>query len=119
MDSNEDAFGRLLIQRLVANIQCAVCGKPYVVDNVQILGHQDDLWISAVTCAHCRTQGLVFAVVREGDLESEVFSELTPDEFDALNGLEEISVDDVLDVHDFLRGFHGDFFQLLEGKTGD
>lgn len=113
MDSSDDIFGKLLIQRLVANIQCAACGKAYVVDNVQILGHQDNLWISAVTCAHCQTQGLIFAVVKEGELDSEVVSELTPDEMDALEELGDITADEVLDLHEFLKDFDGDLVRLL------
>ncbi len=119
MDNSEDTFGRLLIQRLVANIQCAVCGEAYVMDNVQILGHQDDLWISAVTCAHCHTQGLIFAVVRGGELDSEVISELTPDEMDALEELGDITADEVLDLHEFLKDFDGDLFQLLGADRGE
>ena len=117
MDSNEDAFGRLIIQRLVANIQCAVCGRPYVVEDVQVLGHQDDLWISAVTCGHCHTRGLIFAVVREG--EAEVISELTPEEVEALEDLGAMTADDVLDLHKTLESFHGDLFQLLGEDEGE
>jgi hypothetical protein len=105
-----------LIKHLITNIRCAVCSQRYEPKDVQILGHQDDLWIMGVTCAHCHTQGMIFAVVREGQ-PPEVITEMTPEELARIQKLSPIDVDDVLDMHRLLRDFNGDFYDLL-GENG-
>ena len=112
----EDETGTpyFIIRHLINNIRCAVCSEPYEVEDVNILGQQDDLWIMGVTCAHCHTQGLIFAVVREGE-PPEVITEMTPEEVERLSGLSPIDADDVLDMHRLLRDYKGDFHELLKG----
>lgn len=104
-----------LIKHLISNIRCAVCSQRYEPKDVQILGRQEDLWIMGVTCAHCDTRGMIFAVVREGQ-PPEVITEMTPEELARIPELSPIDADDVLDVHRFLRDFKGDFYDLL-GKN--
>jgi len=106
-----------LIKHLISNIRCAVCSRRYEPKDVQILGRQDDLWIMGVTCAHCHTQGMIFAVVREGQ-PPEVITEMTPEELARAAELSPIDADDVLDMHRLLRGFKGDFYDLLGENEG-
>ena len=102
-----------LIKHLISNIRCAVCSERYELEDVQVLGHQDDLWIIGVTCASCHTQGMIFAVVREG-AAPQVITEMTPEEIERLQELSPIGVDDVLDMHRLLRSYKGDFYGLLK-----
>lgn len=104
-----------VIKHLISNIRCAVCSQRYEPKDVQILGRQDDLWIMGVTCAHCQTQGMIFAVVREGQLP-EVITEMTPEELARIPELSPIDADHVLDMYRLLRNFNGDFYDLL-GKN--
>lgn len=110
-----DKERHFLIKHLISNVRCAVCSQQYEPKDVQILGHQDDLWIMGVTCAHCDTQGMIFAVVREGQ-PPEVITEMTPEELARMASLSPIDLDDVLDMHRLLRDFKGDFYDLL-GKN--
>ncbi|MCJ7667942.1 MAG: hypothetical protein MUP04_06650 [Anaerolineae bacterium] len=101
-----------VIKHLISNIRCAVCSERYEPKDVRILGHQDDLWIMGVTCSHCDTQGMIFAVVREGQ-PPEVITEMTPEELARIPELSPLDVDDVLDMHRLLRDFKGDFHDLV------
>jgi hypothetical protein len=104
---------REFVRRLIAHIPCAVCQHYYEPDNVRIVDHRNEIWIMAVECDHCGTQGLVFAMIQEGE-EPEVVSELTSQERARFREMPRVDTDDVLDAHEFLRDFDGDFVGLFE-----
>ena len=104
-----------LIRRLIATIKCSVCGQHYEGEDVKILGHRDDLWFLSVSCASCQTQGLVAVVIKEGK-RPYVVTDLTEKDKTKFRHMEAVAADDVLDVHDFLKGFDGDFGQLFSVK---
>ena len=97
-----------LIKRLMASIKCGNCGQCYEVGNINVLGHQEDLWFLWAICSACQTQYLVAAVNKEGRLP-EIITDLTEAELDRFKDLDRIRVDDVLDMHNFLKDFDGDF----------
>ncbi len=112
MDDEERGMRQAFIHHLVANIQCANCGERYARNDIYVLGHHEDVWVSAVVCSRCGTQGLVFATLRGGG-EFELSSKADAEEAEALAAFPALSVDDVLDMHAYLRDFHGDVYALL------
>lgn len=100
------------LKRLFSRISCGVCGQKYDAHNIKILDQEEGLWILSVTCNSCGTQGLIAAVVQEGSI-TEVVTDLTDAEFERFAGGEPVGVDDVLDVHAFLKEFDGDFATLF------
>jgi len=110
-----DSERRLFIRQLIANIKCAVCQHRYEPDDIQIIEHQEDLWVLGVLCAECQTQGLIFAMVREVSSEesSQPDWEDDGDESDILAESNPIDADEILDVHCLLREFNGDLCDLL------
>jgi hypothetical protein len=104
------------IKYLVTRIRCAVCETRYRAEDIHILVHRGDSWLMAVECHECHTQGLVFAVVQEGKAEP-VVKELTPQEQAKFRGMLPLDADDVLDVHQFLQDFNGDFVRLFRDQT--
>jgi len=96
-------------RRLMSRMKCTVCGEYFLPRHIQVLGHQDDLWFLSVFCASCHSQGLVAALVRRADEEA-VATEVPPGE--------PVTADDLLDMHNFLKTFDGDFQGLFarEGK---
>lgn len=100
----------LFIKHLIANIKCAVCQSHYEPEGIHIVDHRDELWVMAVTCGQCHTRGLIFAVIKE-----ESVTELTPEEWIKFQEMSQVDADDVLDMHEFLRDFNGDFVSLLQG----
>ncbi len=104
-----------LIKRFMSSIKCSVCGQRYEVDNVKVLGHQEDLWFLSVFCSACQTQCLVAAVVKEGRMPK-VTTDLTEAELDKFKKMDELTADEVLDMYSFLKSFDGDFVQLFSQK---
>lgn len=103
------------IKRLLSTIKCSVCGQRYQVANVNILGHYGELWFTSVFCPACGTQALVAAVIKEGKL-AEVVTDLTEEEYAKFLDSAPVEMDDVLDIHNFLKGFGGDFSNLFTKK---
>ena len=119
MDGQERAMRQAFIRHLVAKLQCSSCSSKYAPNDIYVLGHRDDVWVSAVFCSRCGTQGLVFATVLGGqfELKSAALSDLTEQEQALYARLPGLSADDVLDVHAFLRDFHGDVTGLWTRDT--
>ena len=104
-----------LIKRFMTSIKCSVCGQRYEVDNVKVLGHQEDLWFLSLFCSACQTQSLVAAVIKEGKAPK-VTTDLTEAELDKFKKMDKLTPDEMLDMHSFLKGFDGDFSQLFSRK---
>ena len=104
-----------LIKRFMTSIKCSVCGQHYEVDNVRVLGHQEDLWFLSVCCSACQTQSLVAAVIKEGKAPK-VTTDLTEAELDKFKEMEKLTADEALDIHSFLKDFDGDFSRLFSQK---
>ncbi len=100
------------IRRLVTTIKCGVCGRLYDGDNIDILGHRDDLWFLSLYCPHCRSQGLMAAMI-EGDWSGDLVTDLAEGDAIMLRGVARVDTDDVLDIHNFLKGFDGGFASLF------
>ena len=101
-----------LIKRLMSSIKCSVCGQRYEVDNINVLGHHQDLWFLSVLCPACQARCLVAAVIKKGKVP-EVTTDLTRAELDRFRNVSGVTTDDVLDMLNFLKGFDGDFSWLF------
>lgn len=112
MGIEEESEERQFIQHLITGIRCGVCGHYYKPGDVRILSHQRDLWLMAATCSYCQTQAWILAAITEAEAP-EVIADVTPDEWARFQEMPQISADDVLDVHEFLKGFDGDLVELL------
>jgi hypothetical protein len=100
-----------LIKKLMASMKCESCGQHYEVYNIDVLGHREELWFLRVHCSACHTQCLVAAIVKESKI-SEVVTDLSEIELDEFKD-NVIEIDDVLNMHNFLKDFDGNFSRLL------
>ncbi len=104
------------IKKILASMKCGICGQKYEGSNIKILGHRDELWFLSVFCQSCCSQGLVAAVVKEGR-DTELITDLKPEELPLFKDRDGIQADDVLDVHQFLKTFDGDIASLFSTKS--
>jgi chromosome condensin MukBEF MukE localization factor len=104
-----------LIKKLMSSMKCEECGQNYEAYNVDVLGQREDMWFLRVHCTTCQTQCLVAAVVKEEKALEEA-SDLAGAE---IEHAETVATNDVLDMHNFLTDFDGDFSRLFgQGKPG-
>ncbi|MGA7672748.1 MAG: hypothetical protein WBW04_20195 [Nitrolancea sp.] len=112
MDSNEFDVRRTVVSVLE---QCSNCKQQYSLDDARVIERQGELWVLSVHCSHCEAQAYVAAVV-DGE-GAEVDEMNRADEPDSEGATEEsVSVDDVLDLHEFLDTFDGDFAALFHRR---
>jgi hypothetical protein len=100
------------LRKLFSKVSCGVCGQKYDAANIRILDEEDGLWVLSVHCSSCGTQGLIAAVVQEGNI-TDVITDLTEDEYERFKKYGAVGMDDVLEMHSFLKEFDGDFSSLF------
>ncbi len=105
-------MGDSFLQKFFSVLKCGVCGKSYEADDVKIVGHEDDLWFISAHCNACHTQGLIIALVERGESE-EARTDLMDGEQVRFVEKEAVCTDDVVDMHNFLKEFDGDFVSLF------
>ena len=101
-----------VMKRLVASIKCGSCGQPYSPDGIEVIERKDELWFLKALCTSCHVGVLVAAIIRE-ESSPEIFTDLTETELEKFRELGTVSEDDLLDMHGFLKDFHGDIPRLF------
>jgi hypothetical protein len=124
MDTSEKQIKRIVLDRME---RCSVCHRTFEPDDVHILSRKADMWMLMVSCEECHARNFVAAVIGDGDAEEAQLAlrrlgeEHTRARFDIEpeaedDGGEPVSVDDVLEMHEFLQEFDGDFQRLFGGR---
>jgi len=117
------------IQDRARYYNCPVCGRSLRGCEVRMLKHVEDRFTVQVTCAACHVQFIVILAIQgdgleplaDDELQLEVEVELDG-EADVLAALgdpaasepDPVALDEVLDVHLFLKGFDGKLTDLLK-----
>ena len=95
--------------------KCGSCGREYTIENVSILGHEEELWFLMIVCDGCNSRGLIAALIKE-QKQRPMITELSEEQFSKFAA--KVGADDVLAMHEFLKGFDGDFVNLFDKKEG-
>lgn len=109
----ENVSSQALIRQIAARVRCAVCGHHFGTSDIQIVGHREQIWAMRANCRECRTQALLLAVVEENSARP-VYTDLAPTEWQRFKDGPPISVDDVIEMHQFIQTYDGDFSEILE-----
>ena len=128
MDASDNQIRRIVVERMD---RCTVCHRRFVEDDVEVVSRKSDVWLMIVQCKDCHARSFA-AVVGDTtapiDTESlfgfrtdgsiEITFETEGEFFDIEDSTEEatipVDVDDVLEMHSFLKSFDGDFRSLFE-----
>ena len=103
------------LKKLMTSAKCSGCGQRYEADNIEILGHYNGLWFMNVFCLACRAHYLVAVVVDE-EAVGETVTDLSVAELEKFRDTDGLKADEILDMHDFLKEFDGDFLRLFSGR---
>jgi hypothetical protein len=89
---------------------CPVCGRSLKGCDVQVLSHEDERFHLQVTCAQCQVTFVVVLAIAGGAVEEiEAVEPVEP----AAAAPEPISVDEILDLHLYLKSFQGTLKELI------
>ncbi len=104
-----------IVKKLMASVKCNRCGQPYQVNNVQVLGHYQEMWFFNVYCDSCHSQYFIAATVSSD--KTSIVTDLTPADISRLQKANPLTSDDVLDMHSHLKNYQGDITHLFNAKT--
>jgi hypothetical protein len=120
MDTSERQIKRIVLERMD---RCSVCHRPFEPDDVHVLSRKPDVWMMVVQCVDCHSRNFVAALIGDGDataarkalrrLSAEESGDVFEIDPEAPDHGERVSVDDVIEMHEFLKSFGGDFKQLF------
>jgi hypothetical protein len=108
------------VRRIVLSVveDCSHCRQRFSIEDLRVVGRNGNLWVLAVRCPQCDSQAFVAAVVGEYEdgttIEATAIDLTEEPEVEYMDSVEEpVTVDDVLDMHEFLEEFDGDFMHLF------
>ncbi len=109
-----------MMELLAVILHCPVCGNKYGAEQTNIIDSKDVEKFERTTvlvhtdCERCKSS-VVFSISMDGQ---EIFSvgmvtDLTSKDAQRFQSAESITVDEIIDFHDFLETFDGDFVRVL------
>lgn len=111
--------------------RCVVCHREYEVSDISSVQRKPGVWTLMVECEQCRSRNYIAAVTQDGNPEEAMFevrslteralqdvSTSSTESEDATEtppqgATEVVSASDVLDMHEFLKDFDGNFERLF------
>jgi hypothetical protein len=91
---------------------CPVCGRSLKGCDIQVLSHEEERFHLQVTCAQCQVTFIVVLAIAGGAVE-EVEGVESIATVEATPAREPISVDEILDLHLYLKSFQGTLRDLI------
>jgi hypothetical protein len=91
---------------------CPVCGRSLKGCDVQVLSHEEERFHLQVTCVQCQVTFIVVLAIAGGAVEE--IATLEAEAFEEPVAVREpISVDEILDLHLYLKNFRGTLAELI------
>ena len=91
---------------------CPVCGRSLKGCDVQVLSHEEERFHLQVTCAQCQVTFIVVLAIAGGAVETIDETSAEP-EMEPVLAAEPITVDEILDLHLYLKNFQGTLAELI------
>lgn len=117
---------QIVLQRMG---RCRVCHRTPSPDDIETVSKESDVWTMVVQCPDCHARSFVAAVLNEADAdkaavalrrmsEGDLATELGDGEVeyveqDEPEPADPVTVDDVLEMHDYLDTFDGNFKRVF------
>lgn len=126
-----DQIKHMVLQQLN---RCVVCHRDYEITDITSVQRKPGVWTLMVECEQCHSRNYIAAVTAEGNAEDAMLEvrsltqramgregRSTDDEDEAVISEapatgDPITPGDVVDMHDFLRDFDGDFSALFRSS---
>jgi hypothetical protein len=120
MDTSERQIKRIVLERMD---RCSICHRSFEPDDVHVLSRKPDVWMMVVHCVDCHARNFVAALIGDGDtaaarmalrrLSAEHSDNIIEIDPEAEAPGDPVSVDEVVEMHEFLKSFDGDFKDLF------
>ena len=98
-----------IMKHLKKNLPCGTCGKKYTDEGINLISSLNNALLFHFTCAHCKNEVVAEVSIIE---QTQAANRLNISTKKA--GI--VNPDDVLDIHNFLNNFDGDFKRLFSSQ---
>ncbi len=110
--------GSAWIRSQLAGFHCAACGSGYRTAGIRVLAQREELFFVALDCADCQSEAVAIVSLEREGIGSSTKRPLVADgdgRSEPLDGPRQrpVQASDILAMHEFLRGFDGDFRRLF------
>lgn len=114
--------------------RCVVCHRAYEYTDITSVQRKPGVWTLMVECEQCRSRNYIAAVTSDGTTDDAIlevqsltrralgetpnnsFSMEREDEAEAQRFGTPVTAGDVIDMHDFLKDFDGNFERLFRSR---
>lgn len=98
---------------LLKNLQkmkCPSCGEIYQIDEIQFLGQIDGLFLMQMSCGKCQLPVWMNFMTNDGiGVKSQlILNDLKKKNYETVDK-EEITADEIINFHNFMKKFDGNF----------
>lgn len=104
-----------LFRQLLSTHRCSNCRHRFERSRFSIMARYEKLWVVSAHCSVCDKVQVFWVSLQRGIERAP--QEMTDDERERLHSLPAINPDDILEMHEFLAGFDGDFQGLFAGRV--
>lgn len=101
-----------MLSQFLRNFRCNNCGQKMVKARVAVLAKSHRRVLAHVSCPHCGAEHLLTAAAEEQTAKN-FKTDLTPNETERFLNTSPLSSNDLIDLHQSLKSFNGDFAKLL------
>lgn len=120
MDGNERQIKRTVLEHMD---RCMICHRSFEPDDVHVISRKPDVWMMVVNCGDCHARNFVAALIGDGDvaaarsalrrLSAEHDGNIIEIEPEPIPRNDPVSAGEVVEMHEFLQSFDGDFKRLF------
>ena len=103
-----------MLKELISTFRCQVCRRSFDREHIRVAARHEHLWIVSVRCSLCRNQQVFWIALKQKD--DDPCCDASPAEEEHFLAMTPVSGDDLLDMHEFLAAFDGDFKRLFSDR---
>lgn len=100
------------IRSRLAGFTCAACGRHYRRDHIRVLAQREALFFVALDCRACAAESVAIVSLEDGGERTTAAVRMDAPAAPTMED-QPVGASDVLEMHEFLRGFDGDFSGLF------
>ncbi len=106
---------RAVIRNIKSHVNCPQCDNSYSNDDINVISAVGEKCMIVAQCDYCKTSILITANLSQANPDSSVPQNINTT-VQSMETKEIVSSDDVMDVHQFLKDFKGNFDEILPPK---
>jgi hypothetical protein len=107
---------KIVVKQIKDTIKCQTCKKRYTDESIEVLGTPDGTqYYFAALCSKCKTDSMIHATL-ENELKPPPGLPKNLEKLGSSPRIGQISQNEVLDMHNFLKAFDGNFEAIFKKR---